>query len=163
MEQDSPAHSWFEPTAHTLPPQSLNDTDDTARLWQTFMMARLALGLVLLALQAVLMVSGASHSKPVLLISGAYFVGTLASLLLTKPGRLGKSFNRTWLTLVGLDLLAFSALQFLLSTDRGHYATGAALWLRLAAAIAVAILALSALQHLHWRSLLAGETRGRKA
>ena len=113
MEQDSPAHSWFEPTAHTLPPQSLNDTDDTARLWQTFMMARLALGLVLLALQAVLMVSGASHSKPVLLISGAYFVGTLASLLLTKPGRLGKSFNRTWLTLVGLDLLAFSALQFL--------------------------------------------------
>lgn len=65
-------------------------------------------------------------------------------------------------TIVKYDKV-FSALQFLLSTDRGHYATGAALWLRLAAAIAVAILALSALQHLHWRSLLAGETRGRKA
>lgn len=113
MTQDSPAHSWFGPTVQAALPQSLDDSDEIARLWQTFMTARLMLGLVLVALQAMLMVTGTSHSKPLLLISAAYFVGTLASRVLTKPGRLGKSFNRTWLTMVGLDVVAFSVLQFL--------------------------------------------------
>ena len=113
MTQDTPAHSWFGPTVQAAVPQSLDDSDEIARLWQTFMTARLMLGLVLVALQATLMVTGTSHSNPLLLISAAYFVGTLASRLLAKPGRLGKSFNRTWLTLVGLDVVAFSVLQFL--------------------------------------------------
>jgi len=112
VQQDGPAHSWFGPTLQAVTPQSLDDSDEIARLWQTFMTARLMLGVVLVVLQAALMFTGTSHSNLLLLISGAYFTGTLASRLLVKPGRLGKSFNRTWLTLVGLDVVAFSVLQF---------------------------------------------------
>lgn len=65
-------------------------------------------------------------------------------------------------TIVKYDKV-FSALQFLLSTDRGHYATGAALWLRLAAALVMAALTLAALQHLHWRRLATRPPRQRKA
>lgn len=61
-------------------------------------------------------------------------------------------------TIVKYDKV-FSALQFLLSTDRGHYATGAALWLRLAIALVMAVLALAALQQLHWRTLAAKPPR----
>lgn len=113
MELDTPAHSWFGPTVQADLPQSLDDSDEVARLWQAFMTARLALGLVLVALQGTLMATGTSHSNPLLLISAAYFIGTLASRVLTKPGRLGKSFNRTWLTMVGLDIMVFSVLQYL--------------------------------------------------
>lgn len=112
-QREGPAHSWFGPTVQAVLPQPLDDSDEIARLWQTFMTARLALGLVLVSLQAMLIYTGTSHSKPLLLISGAYFIGTLSSRLWAKPGRLGRSFNRTWLTMVGLDVMAFSVLQFL--------------------------------------------------
>lgn len=65
-------------------------------------------------------------------------------------------------TIVKYDKV-FSALQFLLSTDRNHYATGAALWLRLAAALSLAVLAFAVLQHLHWRQLAAPHGAHRKA
>jgi two-component system, NtrC family, sensor histidine kinase PilS len=120
MAQDAPAHSWFGPTVQAASPLPLDDSDEIARLWQTFMTARLMLGIALVALQGTLMATGSSHSKPLLVISGAYFMGTLASRLLAKPGRLGKSFNRTWLTLVGLDVIAFSVLQFLQGSNLNY-------------------------------------------
>ena len=112
-QHDGPAHSWFGPTVQAALPRSLDDSDEIARLWQTFMTARLALGLVLVTLQAMLMVTGTSHSRPLMLISGGYFLVTLGSRLWARPGRLGKSFNPTWLAMVGLDVAAFSVLQFL--------------------------------------------------
>ena len=45
----------------------------------------------------------------------------------------------------------FSALQFLLSTDRSQYASGFALWSRFAAALVVLALGLAMLQHVGWR------------
>jgi VanZ family protein len=49
----------------------------------------------------------------------------------------------------------FSALQFLLSTDRTQYVSGATLWFRFTLALALGVCGLAALQHLSWRSALA--------
>lgn len=113
MQTDDFAHSWLGPSEFARQPQVSGESQEISRLWQTFMTARLLLGIVLVALQLTLMVTGTSHSRTLLVISGLYVVGALASRLLTKPARLGKSFNATWLTLVGLDVLVFSLLQFL--------------------------------------------------
>lgn len=45
----------------------------------------------------------------------------------------------------------FSALQFLLSTDRTQYVTGAALWIRFVFVLAVLACGLALLQHVGWR------------
>ena len=49
----------------------------------------------------------------------------------------------------------FSALQFLLSTDRTQYVTGASLWGRFTIALALLVCGLAALQHGGWRVALA--------
>ena len=49
----------------------------------------------------------------------------------------------------------FSALQFLLSTDRTQYVTGASLWGRFAISLALLVCGLAALQHVGWRVALA--------
>ena len=77
------------------------------------MTARLILGLVLVVLQTALLATGTSHSALLIAISAAYFAGTLAARLYIKPRPLGESFNRAWVALVGLDVVAFSALQLL--------------------------------------------------
>jgi glycopeptide antibiotics resistance protein len=48
----------------------------------------------------------------------------------------------------------FSALQFLLSAQRGAYVEGLALWLRLAFVLLVAMVALAVLQHSAWKRFL---------
>jgi glycopeptide antibiotics resistance protein len=52
---------------------------------------------------------------------------------------------------------AFSALQFIVSAGRDHYATGAALTLRAALALAVLVLSVATLQALAWRALAAAD------
>lgn len=49
----------------------------------------------------------------------------------------------------------FSALQFLLSTDRTQYVTGASLWSRFTIALTLLVCGLAALQHGGWRAALA--------
>jgi two-component system sensor histidine kinase PilS (NtrC family) len=93
--------------------EQVDDANDIARQWQGFMTARLVLGVVLVALQTALYVTGTAHSDAQIVISAAYVVGTLGSKLLVRPRPLGQSFNRVWGALVGLDILTFSALQML--------------------------------------------------
>lgn len=113
MRDTAPAHSWFGPTVMDAVPTVPDEPHEFSRLWQGFMTARLTLGLVLVVLQGALYASGTSHSKTLIALSAAYFVGALASRVLITPRPLGKSFSRTWGGLVGLDVLVFSALQFL--------------------------------------------------
>ncbi|QDL53640.1 two-component system sensor histidine kinase NtrB [Rhodoferax aquaticus] len=117
MASADPLHSWLGPTEiETLTPE-LREPYEFERLWQGFMTARLTLGTVLLALQAGLFISSTSHSKALVAICLAYFIGTVASKMSGKPARLGKSFNRTWGALVGLDVLVFSVLQLMQGTS----------------------------------------------
>ena len=105
--------SWFDPAAPWAAEIHTDDTREFSRIWQGFMTARFTLGLVLLAMQVTLFATGTPHSKWLVAISLAYFASTLTTGLFGKPLFLGDSFNRHWIRLVGLDVLAFSSLQVL--------------------------------------------------
>ena len=113
MSESQPQHSWFGPDAIEPVPPPPEDTQEFARLWQTFMTARWALGLILLLLQVGMYFSGSSHSILLTGICAAYFLGTVANRLMLRPSYLGQVFNRTWGALVGLDVGVFAALQWL--------------------------------------------------
>lgn len=81
------------------------------RLWRAFMTARATLGLVLVVLQGGIFVLAPQQSAAPLLICSAYFVMALAVRLMTHPQHMGKTFDAQWLRTVGVDLLAFAALQ----------------------------------------------------
>ena len=90
---------------------SADSTREFARIWQGFMAARLTLALVLVAMQVTLHATRVASNPWLIAISVAYFASTLTSGLFGKPLFLGGHFNRHWLRLVGLDVLAFSTLQ----------------------------------------------------
>jgi two-component system sensor histidine kinase PilS (NtrC family) len=105
--------SWLGPVAAWGAAIHTDDTREFSRIWQGFMTARLTLGLVLVAMQITILATGSSHSVWLLAISVAYFASTLTTGLFGKPLFLGDRFNRHWIRLVGLDVLAFSSLQIL--------------------------------------------------
>ncbi|WP_293660062.1 PAS domain-containing sensor histidine kinase [Rhodoferax sp. OV413] len=112
MRHDAAEHSWFGPSL----PQSLKVADgagDFKRLWQAFMTARLVLGTVLALMQTALYLSGSTHSEAILALCFAYFAGTVATRLFLRPRPLGGAFTRSWGGLIGIDVLVFSALQWL--------------------------------------------------
>ncbi|MFM2051633.1 MAG: hypothetical protein RL682_2124 [Pseudomonadota bacterium] len=113
MSPHNVEQSWFGPTLLGTESEGTEDTEEFIRLWQGFMTARLTLGLVMMGLQTTLFITGSAHSRLLLAISIAYSIGTTATRLLDKPRALGTSFNQSWLTLIGVDVLAFSALQVL--------------------------------------------------
>jgi two-component system, NtrC family, sensor histidine kinase PilS len=105
-----PEHSWFGPPAE-VPSQAGAQTQEFARLWQAFMTARLALGVLLLLLQAGLYLGAPGQSAWLIGLCAVYFLGTVAARLLVRPRYLGQGFNRAWIVLVGMDVAVFSALQ----------------------------------------------------
>jgi two-component system, NtrC family, sensor histidine kinase PilS len=105
-----PEQSWFGPPP--LPPsQAEAQAQEFARLWQAFMTARLALGVLLLVLQAGLYMGAPGQSAWLLVLCGVYFLGTVAARLLVRPRYLGQAFTRAWIVLVGMDVIVFSVLQ----------------------------------------------------
>ena len=90
-----------------------SDTREISRIWQGFMTARFTLGLVLLVLQGTLYATGTPQNRWLIGISLAYFASTLTTGLFGQPRFLGSTFNRPWILLVGLDVIAFTSLQFL--------------------------------------------------
>jgi two-component system sensor histidine kinase PilS (NtrC family) len=113
MGQPASQRYWFGPAAPWAAEIHTDDTREFSRIWQGFMTARFTLGLVLLAMQVTMMSLGTSHSRWLIAISLAYIASTLTTGLFGKPLFLGNSFNRHWIRLVGLDVLAFSSLQIL--------------------------------------------------
>ncbi len=116
MAPPSTERSWFGPAAPWATVIHADDTREFSRIWQGFMTARFTLGLVLLAMQVTMMAMGSSRSKWLIAISLAYCASTLTTGLFGKPLFLGDRFNRHWIRLVGVDVLAFSSLQIL----QGH-------------------------------------------
>ena len=113
MSPRPPERSWFDLAAPWAAEFHADDTREFSRIWQGFMTARFTLGLVLMAMQVTLFASGTSHSLWLVSISLAYFGSTLTTGLFGKPLLLGDNFNRHWIRLVGVDVLAFSSLQVL--------------------------------------------------
>lgn len=105
-----PEHSWFGPSL-TEPSGAEAQTQEFARLWQAFMTARLALGILLLLLQAGLYLGAPGQSAWLMGLCTIYFLGTVAARVLVRPRYLGQAFNRAWIVLVGMDVAVFSVLQ----------------------------------------------------
>ncbi len=107
----SVAQPWF---GSSMPEPGLDSADrpqEFERLWRGFMTARAALGLVLLLLQGSIYFLGPSTDSIALLISLGYCGAALAVRLLARPRRLETKFDLQWISTVGVDILAFTALQ----------------------------------------------------
>lgn len=111
------APTWFAQTnvdaTSEFSDGGLIEPTEFDRLWRGFMTARVTLGLVLLLLQATLWGMGQSASTTLIFICGAYFSAALAVRLFAEPRQFGRSFDPQWVFTIGVDLVAFSALQFL--------------------------------------------------
>ncbi|MBA3058523.1 MAG: PAS domain-containing protein [Gammaproteobacteria bacterium] len=75
------------------------------------MTARATLGAVLLSLQGTILLLGTAQDSTLLLICSGYFVAAMGVRLLAHPRQLGRTFDLQWLSTIGVDMLAFSALQ----------------------------------------------------
>ncbi len=103
--------------ASVAPWSEVTASEDSAfvRLWRGFATARVAIASVLLALLVAMMTLGTAPlvSRWIVGLCGTYLLATLAVRILTRPFLPGQPFDPQWVSTVGVDLLAFSALQFL--------------------------------------------------
>lgn len=84
------------------------------RLWLGFMAARIGIGVVLLVLLGgFLLLGAAAVSIWEFALCGTYLAAVLAVRLGTRPAVPGRTFDPQWVSTIGIDLLAFSTLQFL--------------------------------------------------
>ncbi|MDO8450147.1 MAG: ATP-binding protein [Rhodoferax sp.] len=103
--------SWFGPSLLEPGVEQTDNPREFERLWRGFMTARATLGLVLLALQGVIYFLGASKDTTLILICAGYFAAALSVRLTVRPRQLGKAFDTQWISTIGVDILAFAALQ----------------------------------------------------
>ncbi|RZJ19826.1 MAG: PAS domain-containing sensor histidine kinase, partial [Haliea sp.] len=105
-------NSWFGPsTSGAWDPDASGES--FGRLWRAFMTARVTIASVLLALQASIYALGQPVREAMVLLCVTYFAATLMVRAWARPKRPGSTFDAQWLYTVGIDVLAFSALNFL--------------------------------------------------
>lgn len=103
--------TWSGPSPPGPGVETVDKPQEFERLWLGFMTARVALGLALVLLQGTIFVLGASADPALMLICAAYFATALAVRLLADPRPLGRTFDSHWIITIGVDILAFAALQ----------------------------------------------------
>ncbi len=86
------------------------------RLWRAFMTARITIASVLLVLQASIYAMGNVSNGWSIAVCAAYLCATLLVWLLARPRPPGTTFDVQWVLTVGVDVVVFSALNFLLSS-----------------------------------------------
>ena len=106
-----PQSTWtWDAPAPVQPPV----TSAFQRLWLGFMMARIALAVVLLVLLGGMMTTALAPMNPwQLALVATYLVASLIVRLFTRPAPPGRSFDPQWVSTIGIDLVAISTLQFL--------------------------------------------------
>ena len=113
MQPGDDVHSWFGPSLMDAGLGSPEDHQEFERLWRGFMTARVTLGLMLLLLQGTLYALGQASDIWLVVICGGYFVSALVVRVGARPRRLGRTFDLQSIAVIGVDVLAFTALQFL--------------------------------------------------
>ena len=112
------------------------------RLWLGFATARVAIAVVLLGLLAALPVVGLQHISDWLLgLCAMYAAAALAVRLFIRPLPPGQTFDPQWAFTIGVDLVAFSILQFV-QAGGINYAPLFALPVLMASVLGSSILAL---------------------
>ena len=86
------------------------------RLWRAFMTARVLIAVVLVALQSLIYYFGSAPDKWPTAICAGYLCATLAVRLMSKPKPPSGVFDTQWLLTIGVDVLTFTALNFLQSS-----------------------------------------------
>ena len=111
------ANSWFGPAE----PRSgawETETGGTSfgRLWRAFMSARVTIAGVLVVLQAFIYALGTVDNGWSILICLAYFLATLAVRVWASPKPPRSTFDAQWVSTIGVDVITFSALNYLQSS-----------------------------------------------
>lgn len=113
---DSQFHSWLASTDSLSPvPEAEPGSQSFNRLWRVFMTARVAIATVLVVLQAFIYALGNNSSRSAAAVCIAYLSATLAVRIWARPRPPRRAFDAQWLLTIGVDVLAFSALDFLQS------------------------------------------------
>ncbi|CAN7474060.1 sensor histidine kinase [Polaromonas sp. LjRoot131] len=86
------------------------------RLWHVFMTARVAIAAVLVILQAFIYALGNTTNRWSIATCIAYLCATLAVRLWSRPRPPGSTFDAQWVLTIGVDVIAFSVLNFLQSS-----------------------------------------------
>ncbi|AYQ27038.1 MULTISPECIES: ATP-binding protein [unclassified Polaromonas] len=113
----TPSH-WFETGGDKIPGAWENEPEvgSFGRLWRVFMTARVAIASVLVILQAVIYALGNITDGWSIAVCVAYLCATLAVRLWARPRPPGSTFDAQWVLTIGVDVITFSALNFLQSS-----------------------------------------------
>ncbi len=96
-------------------PAALTFDSAFARLWRWFMSARVAIAVVLTLLLTTLfaLVPVLNVNRWLIGLCLAYLAATLAVRVFAQPAAPGHTFDPQWVSTIGVDLVAFSTLQYL--------------------------------------------------
>ena len=86
------------------------------RLWRAFMTARITIASVLVILQSFIYALGNVNNGWSLGVCAVYLCATIVVRLLARPKPPGSSFDAQWVLTVGVDVVTFTALNFLQSS-----------------------------------------------
>ncbi|MES2412529.1 MAG: ATP-binding protein [Pseudomonadota bacterium] len=112
-----PASSWFGPMdGMEAAWEAESEVGSFGRLWRAFMSARVTIAAVLLALQASIFALGNVANGWSIGVCIAYLCATVMVRALARPRPPGKTFDAQWVYTVGVDVIAFSTLNFLQSS-----------------------------------------------
>ena len=110
--EESRFGAWDAPRTWDIEP----DLSSFGRLWRTFMMARITIASVLVVLQAIIYALGNISNIWSIALCAAYLLTTLAVRLWARPKPPGSTFDAQWVSTIGVDVVVFSALNFLQSS-----------------------------------------------
>ena len=116
-------NAWFGPVDSRFGAwQTWNNWDSSldsgsfSRLWRTFMTARVIIASVLVVLQAFIYALGNVGDSWSIAVCTAYLGATLAVRLWARPKPPDNMFDAQWVSTIGVDVVAFSVLNFLQSS-----------------------------------------------
>ena len=113
-EPPDDSSSWFGPLEGMSGAWEAEvEVGSFGRLWRVFMSARVAIASVLVVLQASIYALGNVSNSWSISVCIAYLVATLAVRLWARPKPPTSTFDAQWVSTIGVDLAAFSALNFL--------------------------------------------------
>ena len=118
MKKSAPdaGNSWFESVGRQPGAWEIESGKESfGRLWRAFMAARVTIAGVLLVLQAAIYALGQPVHSGMIALCLAYFFATIVVRVWARPKPPGSTFDAQWIATVGVDVLAFSALNFVQS------------------------------------------------
>ncbi len=96
--------------------ESESTMNSFGRLWHVFMTGRIAIAAVLVVLQTALHALGKTPSQNSMAVCVLYLCATLAVRYWASPRPPRSTFDAQWVSTIGVDVLAFSLLNFLQPT-----------------------------------------------